>query len=758
MNLAPAQCSAGHPLPNSSKTRRLGCVVCRNAKKRAQQMLEVAQDPHIQWLHSNSYEVDLGGAFVCNQSTYVRVVCPTGHEYSLELNRLLKLKPKCGACTGKDKNVTLEKLKKMAAMEGWSIETTEYVSQYEPLPYRNPSGELLYMTADSWKRGHRSVRGPVKQIRGRTHETVSAEFLAEGYTLVSHYSKVTDRLQVRCPKNHTYTTHYGRFFYQKARCGVCHGTPRKTLTEVQALYDTVSSGYTVLSRRAVPGKKELQTRVKCPAGHEFNSRVPDFLYRNNRCPECSPKESVAESQVMGRIKQYYPDAIKLKEGQFEIDIFIPSLQLGIEYCGVYWHSSIFRTPDFHLKKYLACKSKGITLLTVFECPPGLEALETILAKFSWKEPNSFQLVETEGGFNFLAPDGKPFGGVQVALPDLAFDYPIHFSTELFCKIWTETLKKIPAPVYRVRQNNLYPQDRLLLAAGFHSYANLRPEPRYYTNQLPHSESTEAGDIQVYHAGHTLYRFGDVSLLTEQSEWETLLGSLGVGSDWTILTPRFTEDTSNLFELREASSGRFYCFFEDEVKTKRDIVCSILQNALGRSKKTGGRNLSFFTPTSSEAATFLTQHHLMGPHAASRQLGLKMGGEILALFSYKISGAILEINRLATAKGWSITGGVSKFLAEVQRRHPELTQVISWVDLRYATGQGLEAAGFHREKITRGWKWTDGVQTYNRLKCRANMDERKLSEKEHAEELGWWKVYDAGQALYRKPLTPTRVRK
>ena len=30
---------------------------------------------------------------------------------------------------------------------------------------------------------------------------------------------------------------------------------------------------------------------------------------------------------------------------------------------------------------------------------------------------------------------------------------------------------------------------------------------------------------------------------------------------------------------------------------------------------------------------------------------------------------------------------------------------------------------------------------------ANMDDRKLTEKEHAIELGWVKIYDAGQRLY-----------
>jgi hypothetical protein len=51
----------------------------------------------------------------------------------------------------------------------------------------------------------------------------------------------------------------------------------------------------------------------------------------------------------------------------EIDIFIPSLNIGIEYCGLYWHSDRNGySSSKHQKKFLTALSKGITLLTIFE--------------------------------------------------------------------------------------------------------------------------------------------------------------------------------------------------------------------------------------------------------------------------------------------------------------------------------------------------------------------------------------------------------
>lgn len=50
----------------------------------------------------------------------------------------------------------------------------------------------------------------------------------------------------------------------------------------------------------------------------------------------------------------------------ELDIYIPSLNIAIEFNGVYWHSSLFRDKYYHVDKYLACKDKGIHLIQIFE--------------------------------------------------------------------------------------------------------------------------------------------------------------------------------------------------------------------------------------------------------------------------------------------------------------------------------------------------------------------------------------------------------
>lgn len=56
---------------------------------------------------------------------------------------------------------------------------------------------------------------------------------------------------------------------------------------------------------------------------------------------------------------------------------------------------------------------------------------------------------------------------------------------------------------------------------------------------------------------------------------------------------------------------------------------------------------------------------------------------------------------------------------------------------------MELASFRKFRVkhshdTLGWEWTDFSNTYNRRKCRANMEERKSREREYVNELGLYK--------------------
>lgn len=99
------------------------------------------------------------------------------------------------------------------------------------------------------------------------------------------------------------------------------------------------------------------------------SKLPDTTV----CRVCNPtpSHSKAEIDLLSNIRELNPDLTIVSGNRkeifpLELDIWIPKHRIAVEYCGLYWHSEVHKTQDYHLKKLRACQSKGIDLITVFE--------------------------------------------------------------------------------------------------------------------------------------------------------------------------------------------------------------------------------------------------------------------------------------------------------------------------------------------------------------------------------------------------------
>lgn len=104
-------------------------------------------------------------------------------------------------------------------------------------------------------------------------------------------------------------------------------------------------------------------------GKIFDAIPANFLYLNNGCPYCALKgKSKEENEVYNYVLSLYPTAIqhyKLNNNK-ELDIFISELKIGIEYCGLYWHSEKKLGRKYHEEKMEQANKEGIRLLTIFE--------------------------------------------------------------------------------------------------------------------------------------------------------------------------------------------------------------------------------------------------------------------------------------------------------------------------------------------------------------------------------------------------------
>jgi len=155
----------------------------------------------------------------------------------------------------------------------------------------------------------------------------------------------------------------------------------------------------------------------------------------------------------------------------------------------------------------------------------------------------------------------------------------------------------------------------------------------------------------------------------------------------------------------------------------------------------------------EANAFFQQNHLMGVYRAAKTYGLyTQDNELVCCMSLRRSkdDNSLEISRFCSLLYTSVRGGFSKLLKFIEKLHNP-SKILSFCDLRYSSGQSYEKLNFKLQATSLGWQWTDFLNIYNRRLCRANMDQRNLTQAEHSAELKWYKIYDAGQAKYVKEL-------
>jgi len=115
------------------------------------------------------------------------------------------------------------------------------------------------------------------------------------------------------------------------------------------------------------GKKVWWT---CPNGHDYQATVNHRTTGTN-CPVCNSgrQTSFAEQAIYYYVKKYFPDAQNKVNNVFgtrmEFDIYIPSINVVIEYDGAYWHEKE-KSKKKEQKKFDLCQKNGIMLIRVRE--------------------------------------------------------------------------------------------------------------------------------------------------------------------------------------------------------------------------------------------------------------------------------------------------------------------------------------------------------------------------------------------------------
>lgn len=109
----------------------------------------------------------------------------------------------------------------------------------------------------------------------------------------------------------------------------------------------------------------------CKCGHEWETTVTE-RQRGKGCKQCANKKFVSAPEeeiyqyVNTLVSAIQTDRLILKGS--ELDIYVPSKKIGIEFNGLYWHSenSSINARTRHRAKWSAAKEAGVQLIQIWE--------------------------------------------------------------------------------------------------------------------------------------------------------------------------------------------------------------------------------------------------------------------------------------------------------------------------------------------------------------------------------------------------------
>lgn len=106
--------------------------------------------------------------------------------------------------------------------------------------------------------------------------------------------------------------------------------------------------------------------------HGIFETLPDNFLAGKGCPKCGNHLSTGEDYIFDEIAKEIGEDKIIKRNRTvldgkELDLYIPSKNIAIEFNGIRWHCELFGKDKFyHLTKKNACVKKGIDLLHIFE--------------------------------------------------------------------------------------------------------------------------------------------------------------------------------------------------------------------------------------------------------------------------------------------------------------------------------------------------------------------------------------------------------
>lgn len=196
----------------------------------------------------------------------------------------------------------------------------------------------------------------------------------------------------------------------------------------------------------------------------------------------------------------------------------------------------------------------------------------------------------------------------------------------------------------------------------------------------------------------------------------------------------------------------------EWNQKNSIMKSILSSKLGCNKTIYARKTTIKDIPVKEAKQFFETNHIQGFVSSIYYIGLYHEAELQMAISAGrnrfTEDSTIELYRMATVAGVTVSGGSSKLVKELKKRTD--LDIISYCDRSKFSGSGYKEIGFELVNETGpGFFWTDGNNVVSRFKAQKHNLEKwlhsyngSISQSENMFAAKYMRYWDCGNYVFR----------
>ena len=239
--------------------------------------------------------------------------------------------------------------------------------------------------------------------------------------------------------------------YRGNGCPSCSGlVVHQGKNDLQSRYPHLADEWDYDKNDCFPSEVAIHSQKKaywiCPKGHSYSAAVHDRV-RGNGCPVCSRERRVSfpEKALLFYLTQIYQNVQANYRapwlGAYELDIYLPEYRIGIEYDGIYGHSTK-NGLERDLRKNRVCFENDVRLIRIREAGcqrtnstsidyiiPEKEQLETTITKginlvsqtIGYKDESmiSVNLERDAGAIYSLIEFSDKENSLQIQKPEIA---------------------------------------------------------------------------------------------------------------------------------------------------------------------------------------------------------------------------------------------------------------------------------------------------------------------------------------------------